>query len=1481
MQYVDLRNALAINAGTLTITSGTLTANIAALINSTYAGQPIVLTQASYGAGDGQNNTVVIAGTAAFQNVSAVAVTLRAWIDGSGTAQITLRYALLGTAALPGATWKFSTSFPDLPPVIDWAGTADAPMVIPLDALPLTEAALVVASSAGQDPLRGVPLTAGLNFVGQMQPTGIASHIANLFGVNQALTISGTVNLPSLGQSAPILGAQQNPWEVSNPPPGIVLRAALSPAVQIGNLKLSNGTFLVYSPPSMAWQNRNPDYRAQLAFLLQLQVPSAGLAVNVVAPIDVGARSLSLQCAFATQVLPSWNKLLDLAGTDQLFAQLPQSIQSLAGAVSAIRLNELGLSLSINPGSTPVVSLSQVSLSVELPGVSWQVFDPRFRVENLACQFDIVKPLSQPTFDVTLSGMLLVAGALLKIQAKKSEGFVVRGELATATTLPLNNLFSTYGQGLVPVGNLTVNELRLMVDPQKEYSFLMSLANSSTPWLIDLGPVSLGVSDVVARLDSPVSGPLAASFAGTVQLGEARLNINVDLPGEFAVQGRLERTSLIGLLFNLCGNPLNLPSGFDVVLENASVLVKKRGASLVFQLAAQIDGFGLFALEVRNADLGWGGAVGISFAGRLSSIPGLATLGVFEDVFQLQKFVLLASSFADPGFNFPDVASFNAPELGGQSLSVPAGGIVAGLNAMAEWRINTGDNRQKLLKQLLGLDPTVRVMLQVPQNPSQQALLYVAYSTKICGHPFDCRFGGRMSPTGIGLFLSGNLRCSIQGNEQVFAVSLNYTENGALLSASMSGAQPIDCGAFKLANLALAIGINWEGIPSLGLAATIATSAFASSVAVFFDSTNPSKSMVAGSLSDLSLKQIVNGLTGGAAPSVVDNVLDLVQLTGTQRVVLPPTLVADLNSGNLAGIATAFAGVGIAIPSAPEQILVVRDDSGQKWYLTDLLHGARHYQIVLSSEGLVASLQTQFYFAPQQTTIGALAPFQPGSYVNAGLSVLGFKGSTTVDISANQGIYAKATLDRIVIGSERFFNVSSVAGNSGPQMSLATFSRPQDPVPEFRSPHLFIDGQLNLLGVSKRVYAHLDPSTGFNFALGGVLAPSVSFNLNGAFRDPLHFAASGSVNANIGSVDLGFLGSVSIDSGVNASFAASFDGHNASAEFEGSLQFAGQTLSIPRFSLDVHTQSLADTAQILAARAITALRGFLSDAFRWAQCVYAGFITGVNAVANVLRDVFHIGDQVAMRILSNVGYSVTEIGNQVTAAYGLAAEQVARSFQQAGVIADEVATWLASTPGRGLTELTGLLRGAGYGAAEASVALCSALDVAESAVSNALYSAGYAATEVLGTLSEVNKALSYAGSLSTWASGNLVGVADALQGRITDVTQSAANLAVAGLKPLGCSINDAGRAIASTLGRNLVLPAISSVYAVSDVAQYARYVMNVPADQLASVFMSGMSLSSDAARAALVGVGYSTAQIDNAMSVTYDWASNNLNPSRW
>ncbi|MEA2695147.1 MAG: hypothetical protein QOJ16_4534, partial [Acidobacteriota bacterium] len=985
-------------------------------------------------------STVTVTGTASLLHVSNMNVTAIATPESAGISLVVYFDLIEGT---PTATsWLFSKSFPELPPFLAGlaspktaSGTAAAPGPNLLDRLSLSDAQLVLASAAHPiDATTGAPLAAGLNFVAKCSPTGLLGLLGSMVSGGHPVLVYGPIVLPLPTQATlpmPQMPLLKFPWQLPEPIPGIQLTADLGIDQTFGKaLRLHNVGLRLYCPPTRAWATANPSFNPILAATAKLVVPSAKLALDMTV-LGLTGGSPMLFGQFEGVTVGALTQLADLAGGTDLVGYLPAD---LAKAVTALgKLSLLGMTLYLDNS----LSLNAAAVTLGLPGINTQVL-PGLALRQLTVSFSVVSPFgTDRAVSVELGGSATFLGAPFDVVLALPE-VVASGRLTGSATLPLATLTQAVGLPAAPA--LTINELQFEMSKDGSYAVAAVLAERP-PWTIDLGPVPLTLANLRLVAQHPKAGATSGTFSGVIALGsDLTLGFSYQSPGDFVLRGQLPDVGLLQLGSALTRQSVALPGGFDFALTDGSVLIQKSGNDLVFLYATTMAGLGTVAFEARRVGAGaWGFAAGIDLQGlRISGLPGLSALKPFEDVFHLDEILVVVASFADPAFQLPGLAAFDTPTIRSDNLQLPAGGVIAGLNIHARWTIDTSSRQQALLGKLLGLNPTLGVTLQVGKDPAADSRLYVSYDTTLQGHPFSCRFGLQMTAGQVSLFLLGTLQANIQGQPCRFDVVLLFVPNGAFISGSMLGS--VQFLGVTLSNLAIVVGIDWEGLPSLGIAAEIAVDRFESSLAIFFDSTDPSRSMVAGSVSDLSLKDVVDTLAGSVLPSSVDAVLPKVALVGTGTFTVAASLAKALDSRQLDVISAAFAPHA-KVPSSSSQVLFVVSKPGQEWFLTDMTT-MLHYQIAKTGTGIQVSLEPQIYIVPNTTSIGALR-FEQGFFLNSGLSLLSFQATAKVMVRPSQGILVDGSMDRIVIGTPALFSLTSADGKSGPRVSAATMSQPE------------------------------------------------------------------------------------------------------------------------------------------------------------------------------------------------------------------------------------------------------------------------------------------------------------------------------------------------------------------------------------------------------------------------------------------------------
>ncbi len=1183
MDFASLQKSLTPTGSTVSLSTSTLPGSFPDFLKSYYGqqGKQLVISNAQLSA-DSQRGVITLTGRSNILGAANLPVSASFSLDSGGNVQAALRYTLLDTSG-SASNWKFSNLLPELPKELSpsarsravatgmtalqavQAGRVAADQPALLDQLDFLQASLVVTTGAYTDPDTQVHFDeGGIHFLGQLRPASLLGPLGSLMEPMRAVTVSGQICVLEDPTQFVLPASLRNPtaltyypWDSQPKLPGIHLQADLGLNTQIGKLKLQDTTLRIFSPLSEHLLSEDDPLRPLVAVTGRFSIPSANLELDAVVRLTREGAGLSTRTDVLIDTycqglsIGNLAHMADLVGSSDSISSLPKSLARVVQGLEKISLTDVALGIS---SSASGLNLSWASFTIGAPGCRWSVWKDALVVEDLGLRLSVIDPLGvtgSRSADVSIWGTTQIEGVPIEIVASKDgDEFSLSGTLLTQQTLPLQNLMKSWTPKLPAPANLTVNRLQISIVAGKSFRMSGALAQAPETWKLRLGPGQLEIKNVLFDLTVPSAGDPTGTFRGDIAFGkDVTLAMEYSLPGAFAIRANCDKISLRGLASTLSNQKLWLPEGFDITLLDSSILITGSGGSqgsLIFQLATQVSGLGNFAFEARELSPGqWGFAAGVDLgASKPSALPGLSGLAAFERMLHLQKLLLVVSTYDNAQFQFPDTAQFGNPRLGSGKVTLPGkGGLVTGLNLFAEWNLDSSDKVQSMLSKLLGTSSTLGVTLQLSEKESR---LFFRYDARLMGQPMSgtcgvVALGSLGSAPQLSWFLAGTMTLKIQGQPQTFDITMAVVPGGAFLAGTMKGSTAVDCGPFKLSNLALEIGVDWAGIPSLGIAATIDVKSFESSLAVFFDSAEPSRSLVAGSISSLSAKDVMDTLVGGNLKTPIDDVLKGIAIKGTRDFTLSGSGADDVTSAldglDYAKVSAAFAGAKITIPSSASQLLLVVNKKGSVWHLTDV-STMRHYELKKNGDKIEGSISPQFYFAPQKTFIGTIA-YPQGYYLNAAISFAGFDASATVDISQSKGFSVDAQMDKIVIVDEKLFSIAALQGGGGPKISISTFSQPDQPVAQFRQPHFYINGSMTLLGVKQGLYATVS-SQGIDFELVGNLVPGVKFDLDARFGKS-GIGASGTVKVGVGTIDLGALGKAKINTDLEVSVDIDID----------------------------------------------------------------------------------------------------------------------------------------------------------------------------------------------------------------------------------------------------------------------------------------------------------------------------------------------------
>ncbi|WP_372394270.1 hypothetical protein ABMY26_04325 [Azospirillum sp. HJ39] len=1203
------------------------------------------------------SSSVSVTGTASFLGQSGAAVTATIETDPTSGAvtggQVAIQVAG-GAAAASG--WSFATSFPNLPPFLSSLTSSETGNAV--GSLSFSVASFLLSADGATDPATGVSVPAGLAFAGEAEISPFLGVVSSWVTGTSSVTLAGPIVLPApTAQPMPVPWTPGDyPWTMSPRPPGLYLSCDLDLSFDIPDTKLSlsKGAIQLYTPDSGSWMQANPGYFPDLAVTAHLSIPSTGQHAKIVVADPVGNTAVNISGYFTGFTLSALADLADLVCSGDIAGALPSDVVS---SLQGISLQSISLQLSES------FALQAIGISVQLAGASTGAVTG-YSIDSLVADFGLVPPFVATDIGVNLTGQFTIWGQ------KTAVTLMLPQDMVTAS-LPdgVSIDFSTIASDLsLPSGipDLTINSLDVTLDFSGDFSVEAAIADSP-PWVLELGPTSVTASDIYAAIVHQ-NQTWSGGFSGTFAFGDSlTLNATAVLPGSFQLTANLENIGLTDLMSALTSVAPFLPSSFDLTFQDVSILIQDNGSALEFMLAATVQGFGTgIVLVNQDASQQWGIVVGMNVdGGAIASIPGLDLLSSFAG-FTLTDLILVVSSGNVPGFSFPGLSVFSNAGLPvpptGVNLPSQVSGLVDGLNFYGQWQLDSQDQQQGLLSSLLGIDAALDIILQVSDPPENDTRFAVTLSENsqgdslsIGGQPLICTLAVQIVNDVASLDFSGEMTCTIQGTTQLIDVELEWAENGAFIFGSMTSSetgnaknlpQTISFGSLQLADVMLMVGIDWEGVPSLGFAATIEDEddGVQASLTVILNSADPTQSVIAGSISPITLDKIFSALLPGVGASPIGQVLAAVSLVGAAAQPLSgSSLAADLNGYNLTPVVAAMNAAGFSVSTTSSNLLLVLDktdptepiSSVNQWGLTDISSGL-HYTLSADASGNVtATLDPQFTLALATTTIAGNS-YQKGMFLAGGLQVEDFVFQVIAAFYPDVGFYIDASInDPLVIGPAGLFSIGNADMTAGPQLTVCTFTGSNPVTKAQMQPQFNLSGSVSLLGATASILIDVTEN-GFSFSIDTDLLDIVTASLSGSYNSSSGLSITGSLEVGIKSIDLRTLGSIPIDTSISVTLTVSAGSGSASVEVSGSLTLFGHSFSVPSTSVTISATAMENMAETIAGAVANGLIDFYNnDVQAWVDDVKSDLITGVEDIESILESEFNQTEDQVKKLLQD------------------------------------------------------------------------------------------------------------------------------------------------------------------------------------------------------------------------------------------------------
>lgn len=1234
MDWETLKSRIVVDNGLFSLGQEVLTERVDRWLQRFFANDPLRMDQASKEEGA---DSVVVCGRLSLFNVETADTVVTFSLDKDGDVTIIVRMKL------DPATWTFEKSFPNIP-----GGEQN-----PLSSIQYSECCLILTDQYIAD-YEGHELYEGINFSGVISASPLMDRLARAWGVYPV--VYGHINLDRM------IKPEELSWgefpflhdSADDQLPGYVLTVELKDysSFEITNDVVVNGLGMrIYCPPTREFSDDNPTYTPVWAFHGNLE--SKGLDIGEECWVNYTPDA----AAFQIVIDPKNASLDNLAKLAFLYEDKNVSdfLPDLLKPIGKLSITKFGIGFCL-PSAVP--SLEEVSITIEMPDTTWEVLDGQCTVGDLSCTFvyDATAGDDENKFGVSVSGVVGIKGQDFLVRAEKYDSFTLYLSTKNELDIPLGDFLKSFWPSLEAPMVLTVNQASCAICPTNYVSVAITMASDGHEWIIPIGDNKLVFSDLSmcfrylrSKSDTDEDTNYSGCFMGTVTLFEdLKLKASVAYPAKsLSLHMSLPDFSFKEFIGNIYDGDSFLPESFDFTLTQSTIVLEKEGDNYHLKLATLVDGFGFMALDLLNGSQGKGVIFGINIDGnKLGDFFGLGDLSEFNKVFHLDKLVLIASTTELTNYSFPDADEFDVPAFKKLEVHNPNGGhLLPGLNFMATWTIDASNSTQNMLGKLLNLDFTAAMAIVLQIGTNNVYKLFAAMDAEICKHKIHGEIGAAYSDGKISFYVSGDLEVTIQDNPVEFHLEVGVTTGGAYGSGTMIASKSIDFGCFKIQQLALQIGVSWEGVPSFGVAGSItAGDRFNSSIAVLFDSEDPTRSMVAGSVSDVSLADIFDVFLPEdceskrlAEESINDvrEVLGWFRLSGTNSFDISTDLIDALDNVDLKAISDELAKYDVSIPTDISQVYYSIGKPGESWFIAALEPGKpRYYEIFRETDSasgtdvLRVSTEAQIYVVPQNTRIGALE-YTQGFYLNGKLSIKDFFLEAEVDIRQDY-FKVHARMSKVELG----YGMLCLAGVNDDRTG------PSDQGPELlvctnKQPYGYVDAYISFLGF-KSLWQGVVNEKGFSvsFHIDGLLA---STDVKSTLLDSNHFSATLGMEIEpflFKAIELvGHAFDLNLKTCAGAEVSVELD-KEAGVQIGATISFTllGTTYSISA-TLSIIPKDIEELANALLDEIKKYILDLLKDPDLFAKLVLSDIIKGVENLEKALVDIYNKTVEEAKKII--------------------------------------------------------------------------------------------------------------------------------------------------------------------------------------------------------------------------------------------------------
>jgi hypothetical protein len=1093
----------------------------------------------------------------------------------------------------------------------------------------------------------------GINFYGVISNSPLMAHLEKKFSIYPIM--HGHIKLDDTSILDP-LSWEEFPFNkdsIENPLPGFVFEIELkdynnfkfTEIVEFNNLSLR-----IYCPPDQDFVQNNISYTPCQVFYGNANVPSLNND-EIECWINYIPSMLAFEVFFNfkdNNSLNSLEKISKLCGDNKITESLPSALNNTQ--LGKLKITNLNINFNL---LNKMPSLDGVMINISMGDAKWSILNNSIQIDKIRSTFSYTTDeFSENKFRVRISGEVKIWGIDWDVSASNENGFTLYLNKKINPAIHLGKFLTDNLKikNIPTIPDLTIDSFQSEISPKSHIEIMTVMAANGNVWKIPVGITSIKLSDMLLYIhyDFGNESSYQGYIAGTLAIDALKVRATCALPAkDISIQAQLPDFDLRKLTEKFCDTSIPWPGNFNIQLTDSVVLFEKNNTDYLLKLATLVNNSCFLVFQIKKTANNTGFILGLNIDGSELTNQlegwGLTILKKLLDILKLDKLVLVISTSDDNNYKFPDGDTFNIPAFKNQTISIPgSNGIVKGFNFMAEWEIDTtGSKELECLQKFLQLKAKTAIILQV--TPPDDINFYASCNATICGTTADMQFGAKLKDGKPSFYAKGDIKLSIHNTPLDVALEVGITPNGAFGSGTLkSQTDFVDFGFFKLGNLALQIGMDFEGVPSFGFAGSITSGEkFNSSIAVLFDSSDPKKSMVAGSVSDLSLYDVLKTFIKQSTDcesviamnqSIVDveDVFKKFKISGTntREWIISNELKEYLDNAEISKISDEFSKNGINIPSDAKNVFFSIGQKGKSWFITDLSDKMKHYEVFLNEDNKIrVSLEAQLYVAPDDTQIGEIK-YQAGYFINALLEICNFHVLVYIEMNYDKGFSINEYMDPIEFGNG-LVCISGVQNHQplkdkGPHLHISSYE----------SPFVRLNAYVSILKVT-REYDCTITSDGFNidFEFTNNL---IEFKLKSILNGTKHFDATINWTAHLMPFKIidaigNIFGSFKYSSGINASVSFSISRENDKEDINFSCSFGVCILDIKKdfsFNLGVEIESIDALAKCVEDEIIKQVTEFVLKELENLD-TYSKYIKNKlleveeDILRKTLNDVFH------------------------------------------------------------------------------------------------------------------------------------------------------------------------------------------------------------------------------------------------------------------